>query len=65
MLGGGILLHGIPSAKVFAHHYAESFGSTVVTTLLPMFAGAVVGLISGGLLVALMTPFSKITQQEK
>ncbi|MGK0247407.1 MAG: putative DNA repair protein MutK [Oleispira sp.] len=65
MVGGGILLHGIPGAEVFVHHYAEGFGSTVVTALLPMFAGAAVGLISGGLLVALMTLFIQITQQEK
>lgn len=65
MVGGGILLHGIPGAEESVHHFAEGFDISLVTALLPMFAGAVVGLISGGLLVALMTLFTKITQQEK
>jgi predicted DNA repair protein MutK len=65
MVGGGILLHGIPGAEVFVHHYAKGFGSTLITALLPMFAGAAVGLISGGLLVALIVPFTKMIKQEK
>jgi predicted DNA repair protein MutK len=65
MVGGGILLHGIPAAEVYVHHFAEGFSSPFVTALSPMFAGAGIGLISGGLLVALMTLFTKITQQEK
>jgi len=65
MVGGGILLHGIPGAEESVHHFAEGFDISLVTALLPMFAGAFVGLISGGLLVALMTLFTKITQQEK
>jgi predicted DNA repair protein MutK len=65
MVGGGILLHGIPGAEVYVNHFAEGFGSQFVAALLPMFAGASIGLISGGLLVALMTLFTKITQQEK
>jgi predicted DNA repair protein MutK len=65
MVGGGILLHGIPGAEVSVHHFAEGFNSPFVAALLPMFAGASIGLISGGLLVALMTLFTKITQQEK
>jgi predicted DNA repair protein MutK len=65
MVGGGILLHGIPGAEVYVHHFAEGFSSPFVTALLPMFAGAAIGVISGGLLVALMTLFTQITQQEK
>jgi predicted DNA repair protein MutK len=65
MVGGGILLHGTPGAEVYVHHFAEGFSSPFVTALSPMFAGAGIGLISGGLLVALMTLFTKITQQEK
>ncbi|MGK0405288.1 MAG: putative DNA repair protein MutK [Oleispira sp.] len=65
MVGGGILLHGIPGAEVYVNHFAEGFSSPFVTALSPMFAGAGIGLISGGLLVALMTLFTKITQQEK
>jgi predicted DNA repair protein MutK len=65
MVGGGILLHGTPGAEVYVHHFAEGFSSPFVAALLPIFAGASIGLISGGLLVALITLFTKITQQEK
>lgn len=60
MVGGGILMHGIPGAESYIHHVLDSVDSTVVTALVPMFAGAIIGVISGGLLVALFSAFSKI-----
>jgi predicted DNA repair protein MutK len=60
MVGGGILMHGIPGAETYIHHALEGINNAIVTTLLPMLAGAVVGVISGGLLVALFSVFSKI-----
>lgn len=60
MVGGGILMHGIPGAETYIHHALEGMDNAVVTTLLPMLAGAVVGVISGGLLVALFSVFNKI-----
>jgi predicted DNA repair protein MutK len=60
MVGGGILMHGIPGAESYIHHTLEGMDNAVVTTILPMLAGAVIGVISGGLLVALMSVFNKI-----
>ena len=63
MVGGGILMHGIPGAETYVHHLTEDMSNVIVTTLFPMLAGALVGLISGGLLVTLMTAFNKIKGQ--
>jgi hypothetical protein len=63
MVGGGILMHGIPGAETYVHHLTEDMNNAIVTTLFPMLAGALVGLISGGLLVTLMTAFNKIKGQ--
>lgn len=60
MVGGGILMHGIPGAETYVHHIAEGMHNIVATTLLPMFAGALIGVISGGLLVFFFTLTKKI-----
>lgn len=60
MVGGGILMHGIPGAESYIHHTLEGMDNAVVTTILPMLAGAVIGVISGGVMVALMSVFNKI-----
>jgi len=65
MVGGGILMHGIPGAEEYIHHAAESIELSLLSAVLPSLAGAVVGLISGGLLVALIVPFTKMIKQEK
>ena len=65
MVGGGILMHGIPGAEQTVHHFSENTHLPLLSALLPTLAGAFIGLISGGLLVALMTLFVKIIPQEK
>lgn len=60
MVGGGILMHGIPGAEENLHHVTESINNTMTSALLPSFAGALIGLLSGGLLVFLMSAVSKI-----
>jgi predicted DNA repair protein MutK len=60
MVGGGILMHGIPGAESYIHHTLEGMDNAVVTTILPMLAGAAIGVISGGVMVALMSAFNKI-----
>ena len=64
MVGGGILMHGIPGAEDTIHHITEGINNVIVTTLLPMFAGALVGIISGGILVALMSLITNIKKQK-
>jgi hypothetical protein len=65
MVGGGILMHGIPGAEAYLHQISESINIALLSALLPTLAGAMIGLISGGLLVALMTLFTKMIPQEK
>jgi predicted DNA repair protein MutK len=65
MVGGGILMHGIPGAEAYLQQITESINIALLSALLPTLAGALIGLISGGLLVALMTLFTKMIPQEK
>ena len=64
LVGGGILMHGIPSAESYLHQLIASINNEVVTTLLPMLAGAFVGIVSGGLLVGLMSVFNTLKKQK-
>ncbi len=64
LVGGGILMHGIPSAESFLHQLIASINNEVVTTLLPMLAGAFVGIVSGGLLVGVMSVFNTLKKQK-
>lgn len=64
LVGGGILMHGIPSAESYLHQLTESINNAIVTTLLPMFAGGLVGIVSGGFLVGLMSAFNTLKKQK-
>ncbi len=59
MVGGGILMHGIPGAEVFVHNIAEGINVSLITAILPSLAGALVGLISGAVLLALYSILAK------
>ncbi len=58
MVGGGILMHGIPGAEDQIHHLTQD-RSGFVSAIIPSLAGAVTGLVSGGILVLLFTLFNK------
>jgi len=60
MVGGGILMHGIPGAESYLHHFVSDIDQAIIAALLPSLAGALVGLVSGGLLVAILTGFNKV-----
>lgn len=61
MVGGGILLHGIPGAEAYLHHITEAEGfNSILAALLPTLAGTGVGIASGGILVALFSMASKL-----
>lgn len=60
MVGGGILLHGLPGAHEFMHHAEETMHATpivgaVLAALTPSFINAVGGVIAGGLVLAAVT----------
>ena len=59
MVGGGILMHGIPGAEAYVHHLSEGM-SAVMVAITPSLAGTLIGLICGGLLVSLLTLFHKV-----
>lgn len=56
MVGGGILVHGIPGAEDTIHHYAELMGSLpgvggVLGVIAPTLLAAIVGILAGAILV--------------
>ena len=55
MVGGGILMHGIPGAEHYIHQLSESMDVFMLSALLPTIAGALTGLLSGAILVLLLT----------
>ena len=59
LVGGGILVHGIPGFEPFIHHLAESAGK-VGGMLLSLLADALVGIAAGALVLALVTAYRKV-----
>lgn len=52
LVGGGILLHGIPGAEGLVHHLAEAAGSPLGPFVGPL-SGALLGVVAGALALAL------------
>lgn len=59
LVGGGILVHGIPPVYNAVEHFAMDFGG-LATTLVPMVANGLIGLLAGAVLVAVITPLLKM-----
>jgi uncharacterized protein len=59
LVGGGILVHGVPGFEGFIHHLLEGAGKTG-ELLLAMLADGVVGVVAGGVVVALVTGYRKV-----
>lgn len=64
LVGGGILLHGIPGSHGVLHHVIELAAATPVIDVVPEFLlttliNAVAGIVTGGLLVAVFMLFQK------
>ena len=59
LVGGGILVHGIPLVYNAIEHFAMDFGG-LSTTLIPMLANGLIGLLAGALLVAVITPLLRM-----
>jgi predicted DNA repair protein MutK len=58
LVGGGILMHGVPASHELTHHLSEMvreipLAGGVASALMPTIANAIVGLLAGGLLVCL------------
>jgi predicted DNA repair protein MutK len=53
LVGGGILVHGVPGVEGWIHHVSERAGRAV-ELLLPLVTDGVVGVAAGALLVGLV-----------
>lgn len=53
LVGGGILVHGIPPVAEMLHHLEEAVGGGIAATLVNLLFTGIFGIIAGGLLVAL------------
>ncbi|SHK22166.1 hypothetical protein SAMN05216369_1043 [Marinobacter antarcticus] len=59
LVGGGILVHGIPPVYNAIEDFAVASGG-LSTTLIPMLANGLLGLLAGALLVAVITPLLRM-----
>jgi hypothetical protein len=59
LVGGGILVHGIPPVYNAIEDFAVASGG-FSTTLIPMLANGLLGLLAGALLVAVITPLIRM-----
>ncbi|WP_336365807.1 DUF808 domain-containing protein [Marinobacter sp. C2H3] len=64
LVGGGILVHGLPMLSEAIHHIAEAVPVAPVGAV-TVLADAVVGLAAGAVLVAVITPLSRLWQARK
>ena len=58
LVGGGILVHGIPAL----HHWAEELAhaSGLVTSLAPVLLNAATGVVAGGLTLGLVSAAGRL-----
>jgi hypothetical protein len=59
LVGGGILTHGLPPVYEAIHHFVEGFGG-FAQAVIPVLADGVFGVVAGALLVAVITPLTKL-----
>ncbi|WP_150911038.1 DUF808 domain-containing protein [Marinobacter halotolerans] len=64
LVGGGILVHGVPPVYEAVNQFAAGIGG-VAGALAPTLANGVIGLLAGGLLVAVLTPLMKLWNNRK
>lgn len=69
LVGGSILLHGIPGSHDFIHHMIEPLSSISFLSVVPEFIyttliNAVVGIVSGALIVGVYTPISSFFKKK-
>ena len=64
LVGGGILVHGLPPLHAFIHGVEHQAGAipavgAVLAGLTPMLANALTGVVVGGLIVLVVTLFRR------
>ncbi|MFP6844669.1 MAG: DUF808 domain-containing protein [Thalassolituus sp.] len=67
MVGGGIIVHGVPTLSELSHHIAHSVERMIAGKTLSLIAGltfdVAAGLIAGAIIVGLFTGYKKISGQ--
>lgn len=64
LVGGGILTHGVPPVYSAIHRFSDSFDG-LTAAVIPTLADGLFGVLAGALLVAVITPLSKLWQSRK
>lgn len=64
LVGGGILIHGVPPAYDALHHFAEGLGEPLATVT-PFLADGIFGVLAGALLLAVLTPVINAWQNRR
>ena len=64
LVGGGILAHGLPGFETWLHHFTEPFG-TALELVIPMLVNAGLGIVAGGLALAIVTLAQRIAKSVK
>ena len=59
LVGGGILVHGIPGMEGFIHHLTDPAGKTG-GLLLSMLADGLVGMVAGAIVLAVVAGYQKV-----
>ena len=65
LVGGGILIHGIPPIEHWVKDFVAGVDSGVLAFVGPMLANAIVGIIAGGIVVAVVTLGGKLFGKKK
>lgn len=64
LVGGGILVHGIPDLANWLDVLTQNSNSSFVKTLIEMMGNALVGIIAGGVILLIIIFVQKITSKE-
>jgi predicted DNA repair protein MutK len=64
LVGGGILAHGVPPVYEAINQLAGNMGG-IAGALAPTVANGLIGLLAGAILVAILTPLTKLWQARK
>ena len=60
LVGGGIIAHGVPWIHHLIQEWTAAAGGGLAGTLLQQLCNAVVGIVTGGIVVAVVTVFKKM-----
>ena len=67
LVGGGILLHGLPGSHDVLHHLDDAMASLplsgMLSVVVPMLANLVLGIVAGSVLLLLVTGAGKLRKK--